>query len=164
MRSVLALMLATFAPAAVQAACVPVPMPETSTELRSSFGTRMQQLGAGDWSFAIETPRGTMYHSRSTLVRFFTKEAGDRIEEAGLLLPPEGTTADAARMEAAATFLGAHISGSSESNLQSRVIRAIAVTRRDGTGQAVREDDTVLMFSSPEPGAVALVAGRMRCR
>jgi hypothetical protein len=164
MRSVLAVVLATFTQGAVQAACALVPMPETSVTLRNSFGTRMQQLGAGEWAFGIETSRGTMYRSKATLVQFFTKATDGLIEETGVILPAEGTATDAARMEAAATFLAAHISGSAESDLQTRVVRAIADTRKNRTIQAVREGDTVLMFSSPEPGAVALVAGRMRCR
>lgn len=164
MRSVLALVLALSVTGVAQAACTLVPMPETSTAFRGSFGARMQQLGAGEWAFANETPRGTMYNSKATRVLFFAKDSGGSIEEAGLLLPPEGTAADATRMEAAASFLGAYISGSPESELQSRVVRAIAATRRDGTGEVVREGDTVLMFSSPGPGAVALTAGRMRCR
>ena len=164
MRSVLALVLVTFASGTAHAACTLVPMPETTTALRGSFGARMQQFGAGEWAFDNETPRGTMYNSKATRVQFFTKDEGGLTEEAGLLLPPDGTEADAVRMEAAATFLGSHISGSPEGDLRTRVARAIAVTRRDGTGQAVREGDAVLVFSSPEQGAVALVAGRMRCR
>lgn len=164
MRSILAVMLATFAPSAVQAACALMPMPETATALRSSFDSRMQQLGAGEWAFNDETSRGTMYSSKATSVQFFTKDEGGLIAETGLILPAEGTAADVARMDAAATFLAAHISGTTEGDLRTRVGRAIADTRRNGTIQAVREGDTVLMFSSPEPGAVALVAGRMRCR
>ena len=164
MRSVLALVLAMSASGAAQAACSPVPIQETANDLRSSFGTRMQTLGVGEWSFGIETPSGTMYSSKTTQVRFFTKNAGGLVEETGLLLPSEGTATDAAQMEAAATFLAARISGSAERDWQTRVARAIADTRRNGTVQAVREGDTVLMFSSPELGAVALVAERMRCR
>ncbi|WP_267428236.1 hypothetical protein [Methylobacterium sp. GC_Met_2] len=123
----------------------------------------MQQLGVGDWAFGVETPQGTMYSSKATQVQFYTKDAGGQIEKAGLILPAEGTAADVARMDVAATFLAAHISGMTEGDLQTRVGRAIADTRKNGTIQAVREGDTVLMLSSPEPGAVALVAGRMRC-
>lgn len=164
MRSVLALVLLALTSGTAQAACVAVPMPEKTAGLMNSFDARMQQLGVGNWKFAVETPRGEMYSSAATHVQFFTKQAGGSVEEAGLLLPPESTPDDTARMVAAATFLGAYISGSPERDLQPRIVRAIAAARRDGTGQAVREDDAVLIFSSPEPGAVALVAGRMRCR
>lgn len=164
MRSILAVVLAMLAPGAARAACALAPMPETPTALRNSFGTRMKQLGAGEWAIGIETPRGTMYSSKATLLQFFTKDADGQTEETGLILPAEGTASDAARMETAATFLAAHISGSAEGELKTRVVYAIADTRKNGTVQAIREGDTVLMLSSPEPGAVALVAGRMRCR
>lgn len=164
MRSVLAVVLGGLASGVAQATCYFTPMPETSSKIRSLFAERMQKFGANDWHLSAETPRGSMYYSATTRVKLFIKDTNNSVEETGLLLPPESTTDDAVRMEAAAIFLGALISGSPESDLQPRIVSAIAATRRDGTGRAVREQDAVLIFSSPEPGAVALVAGRMRCR
>lgn len=163
MKILLATVVAFIAPAAAHAACTQVPIPETPKALLRAFSSRMENAGAGDWRFATDTGRGPMFYSKATVLRLVVKGTDGLIEEAGLFLPPEGTPADAARMEAAAAFLGAHISGAAESSFQPRVVKAIADTRKDRQPHEVREGETMLVFSSPAPGAVALVSGRLRC-
>lgn len=163
MRILFAAVVAYMAPAAAQAACTQVPLAETPKTLLKAFSERMEKAGAGDWRFATETPRGLMFYSNATQMRLVIKGTDGLTEEAGLLLPPEGTAADAARMEAAASFLGAHISGAPEASFGPRVVKAIADTKKDRQPHQVREGETTLMFSSPAPGAVALVSGRLRC-
>ncbi len=163
MRFLLAAVVAFTVPVAAKAACQQVPLAETPKTLLKAFSERMERAGAGDWRFATETPRGPMFYSSATRVRLVIKGTEGLTEEAGLLLPPEGTAADAARMEAAATFLGAHLSGAPEASFESRVVKAISDTRKDRQTHSVREGETTLVFSSPAPGAVALVSGRLRC-
>jgi len=160
---VCAVVAAFLIPVACHAECRQVPVPETPKTLLRAFSDRMEKAGAGDWRFATDTVRGPMFYSKATLLRLVVKGADGLIEETGLLLPPEGTATDTVRMEAAATFLGAHISGSPETSFEPRVVKAIADTRKDRQPHQVREGETVLMFSSPAPGAVALVSGRLRC-
>ena len=157
-----ALIAAGLTTTAAEAACHQVPLTETPKALIRAFSQRMEQVGAGDWNLATRTARGPMYFSLTSQVRLVVKDADGLAEEAGVLLS-EPTPADSTRFEVASTFLGAHISGAPESTLQPRIVRAIADTKKTRQTQVVREGETTLVFSSPEPNAVVVISGRMRC-
>jgi len=122
----------------------------------------MEQVGAGDWNLATRTARGPMYFSLTSQVRLVVKDTDGLTGEVGVLLS-EPTQADSTRLEVASAFLGAHISGTSESAMQPRIVRAIAEAKKTRQTQVVREGETTLVFSSPEPDAVVGIFGRMRC-